>query len=160
MSRISAEQGLVPTILDRLIDPDSIGTAARRGYDMRQIVAVVRRDLENLLNTRLGIKIGDEYPETANSIVNYGIPDFASVNCTSHAHREQIGRRIDEVIERFEPRLRNVRARVMEDPTSHKQLTIRFQIEAELRVEPFPAVAFETVLELTTGHTHVNEKIK
>ncbi len=116
MSRLSDDQGLVPTLLDRLIDPDSGGTAARRGYDMRQIVAVVRRDLENLLNTRLGITVSDEYPEVVDSIVNYGIPDFASVNCTSHAHREQIGRRIDEVIERFEPRLRDVRAQVIEDP--------------------------------------------
>jgi hypothetical protein len=29
---------------------------------------------------------------------------------------------------------------------------VRFKVEAHLRVDPAPAVAFDTILELTTGH--------
>ena len=48
-------QGLMPSILDRLIDPDSAGTDARRGYGLTQMLEVIRRDLEDLLNTRQSI---------------------------------------------------------------------------------------------------------
>ena len=34
--------------------------------------------------------------------------------------------------------------------------SVRFRIEARLSVDPAPEVAFDTVLELTTGHYSVN----
>jgi predicted component of type VI protein secretion system len=37
-------------------------------------------------------------------------------------------------------------------------LRVLFHIDAELRVNPAPAVAFETVLELTTGHASIRER--
>ena len=41
----------MPSVLDRLIDPDSDGTAWQRGYGVEQMIDAVRRDLEDLLNT-------------------------------------------------------------------------------------------------------------
>src|SRR5262245_50855738 len=51
MSR-AGQQGVTPSILDRLIDPESAGTEWRHGYGIDQLLEVVRRDLEDLLNTR------------------------------------------------------------------------------------------------------------
>ena len=36
-----------------------------------------------------------------------------------------------------------------------KTRAVRFHIDARLRVDPAPEVAFDTILELTTGHTTV-----
>ena len=45
-------QGLMPSVLDRLIDAESAGTPTRQGYTLSQMEDAVRRDLEDLLNTR------------------------------------------------------------------------------------------------------------
>ena len=51
MPRVDPHQGLMPSLLDRLIDPDAEGTVGRHGYDLQQVIDAVRRDLEDLLNT-------------------------------------------------------------------------------------------------------------
>jgi type VI secretion system protein ImpF len=52
MAQLDPNDGILPSILDRLIDPDSGGTAWRRGYGVQEMTEVVQRDLEDLLNTR------------------------------------------------------------------------------------------------------------
>ena len=37
----------MPSIVDRLIDPASAGTDARRGYSLQQMLEMIRRDLED-----------------------------------------------------------------------------------------------------------------
>ena len=70
---------LQASLLDRLIDPESDGTGSRPGCTVEQMIDSVRRDLEDLLNThRTLIDIPGEYPETENSILTYGLPDFSS----------------------------------------------------------------------------------
>jgi len=144
----------MPSVLDRLIDPESAGTAWRRGYGLQQVVDVVRRDLEDLLNTRQSHqRLPPEYTEVHNSIVAFGLPDLAALEAYTTQQREEIGRVIERLIARFEPRLRNIRARMI-DP-GEKDRRVRFHIEARLNVDPAPEVAFETVVELITGHTSI-----
>lgn len=158
MAKTAAEQGVTPSLLDRLIDPDSAGTQSRRGYGIEQMVAVVRRDLEELLNTRLGIiHLPDEFPELHTSPLAFGLPDFGSVKTASPQSRQAIGHSIEEIIERFEPRLIDVRVHLVSDPRASDQLAVRFQIEAKMRIAPFPDVSFETVMELTTGSASVKD---
>jgi type VI secretion system protein ImpF len=158
MAKTAAEQGVTPSMLDRLIDPDSAGTQARRGYGIEQMVAVVGRDLEELLNTRLGvIRLPEEYVELQTSPLAFGLPDFGSVKTSSPQSRQAIGHSIEQIIERFEPRLFDVRVHLVNDPSKSDQLAVRFQIEAKMRVAPFPDVSFETVMELTTGSASVKE---
>jgi type VI secretion system protein ImpF len=155
MSRLGRQQMLMPSVLDRLIDPESGGTAARRGYSVEQAVDAVRRDLEDLLNTRrTSSKDVEDYPEVANSIVAYGLPDLASFDAITPQQREAIGRVIEAVITRFEPRLRDVRATLV-DPGDAVKRSVRFHVDARLAMDPAPEVAFETILELTTGHAAV-----
>jgi type VI secretion system protein ImpF len=157
MARMDPRQGLRPSIIDRLIDPDSEGTSWRHGYGIDQVVDAVRRDLEDLLNThRSDQDIPAELFEVHNSIVGFGLPDLVSHQSTAREVADRVGRAIEETITRYEPRLHDVRA-VFLEPKQLKQLRLEFQIEATLRVEPSPEVAFVTILKLTTGETSVQQ---
>jgi type VI secretion system protein ImpF len=152
MSRNDLQQGLMPSIIDRLIDPSSGGTAWRRGYGLEQMVEAVQRDLEALLNTRrTDMGLAENFTEVHKSILGYGLPDLTSLNAITPQQREEIGRIIEASISRFEPRLRDVHATLL-DSTDDKSGALRFRIDARLRVDPHPDVAFDTILELTTGH--------
>lgn len=157
MARIDPQQGLLPSILDRLIDPDTKGTSWKSGYSLQNMVDVVRRDLEDLLNTRQSHQgLTEAFGETERSILGYGLPDLTSLDAITSQQREEIGRILETVVRRYEPRLRDVRATLV-DAGESKRPTVRFRIDARLALEPAPEVAFETILELTTGHSAVKQ---
>jgi type VI secretion system protein ImpF len=152
MSRIDPHQELLPSVLDRLIDPEAGGTKARKGYTVEQMFRAVQRDLEDLLNTRTShVGLPAAFAEVHHSLIAYGLPDLTSLNAVTPSEREAIGRVIEGVIARFEPRLREVRATLI-DPGNNRERTVRFHIDAKLSLDPAPEVAFDTILELTTGH--------
>jgi type VI secretion system protein ImpF len=160
MSRIDPHQGLMPSLLDRLIDPQADGTGWQHGYSMQQMVAAVFRDLEELLNTRqTAVGIPPELVEVRNSIVAYGMPDLTGVSAVTASQRDAIGRLLEGLIQRYEPRLRDVRA-ILLDPGQEIKPTVKFRIEARMRVEPAPEVAFDTILELTTGRSTLDRTDK
>ena len=147
----------MPSLKDRLFDPDSMGTRGRPGYTLRQIIDSVRDDLEDLLNTRRSFSVPEtKYAEVARSIVNYGVPDLISLGAATPSKQEEVAHIIEEIITLHEPRLRNVRARLVR--ARALELRVLFHVDAELRVDPCPAVAFETVVELTTGHASIRER--
>jgi type VI secretion system protein ImpF len=155
MSRIDAQQGLMPSLLDRLIDPEADLTSLQQGYDVGQMILAVHRDLEDLLNTRqTSAGLPRECPEVANSIVAYGMPDLTSVQAITAPQRAAIGRVLEAIIARHEPRLRDIRATLL-DPGQEVQRAVKFRVEARLNVDPAPEVAFDTILELTTGHSSI-----
>ena len=157
MAQLDLPSALMPSLKDRLIDPDSMGTMGGPAYSLRQILDSVREDLEELLNTRRTHKVSEkEYAELARSIVTYGLPDLASLDTSTLGKQEEIGRIIEKIVTLHEPRLRNVRASMVRSRTI--ELRVLFHIDAELRVDPAPAVAFETVVELTTGHATIRER--
>jgi type VI secretion system protein ImpF len=157
MPSSNPQLGFQPSLLDRLIDPQSSGTAWRHGYGAADMVEAVRRDLEDLLNTRQSSQdLPQEFIETQRSIIGYGLPDLTSLTALTPQQREEIGRLLEAVVAHFEPRLRDVRANLV-DPGDKKHPTLRFRIDARLCVEPAPEVAFETILELTTGHSAVKQ---
>lgn len=146
---------LMPSLLDRLLDPHSMGTSGRPGYGLQQMIDSVRADLEDLLNTRCPTRaVPRAFPEVQNSIVTYGLPDFASLSAATLGEREDIGRVIEELIARFEPRLRQIRATIVEVDDGDDR-HVRFHIDARLCVDPSPEVAFDTILELTTGQASI-----
>jgi type VI secretion system protein ImpF len=155
MAKSDSQPGLMPSILDRLIDPDSSGTAWHRGYDERQMAEAVQRDLEDLLNTRqTHAGLPATYTEVNHSIAAYGLPDLVSLNAITPQQRRQIGRTLEEVVSKFEPRLKDVKATLITSQDS-QETTVQFKIEARLSVDPAPEVAFDTILELTTGRYSV-----
>lgn len=152
MAKVDSKQGLKPSILDRLIDPESGGTAYRPGYGVVQMLEVVRRDLEDLLNTRQTVQ---GLKGLQKSIYCYGFPDLTNYNGLTPAQREEIGGLLSGIVFNHEPRLRDVQVEILE-PDERKQ-SVQFKINASLAVEPFSDVAFHTVLELTTGHYSVKQ---
>jgi type VI secretion system protein ImpF len=155
MGQNSGEQALMPSILDRLIDPESGGTAWRRGYGPEQMSDVVKRDVEELLNTRQShAGLAEQFVELHRSIYAYGLPDLTSLNATTLQNRAEIGRVLEVVVAQFEPRLRDIQAHFL-DAGDGNDRTVRFRIAARLDLDPAPEVAFDTILELTTGRYSV-----
>jgi len=109
------------SILDRLLDDEpEVGreSVQNRLFDIRQIKAMVIRDLENLLNTRRLISpVPVSYRDIHNSVFMYGLGDFTSENPQNPSIRQRLRQDIEKTISRFEPRLKNV--------------TVRFETEAE-----------------------------
>jgi type VI secretion system protein ImpF len=156
MPRNEVIQGLMPSILDRLIDPESAGTTLMVGYDVPQMYRAVLRDLEDLLNTRQTYRdLPAHLTEVHDSIIAYGLPDILSFDSVSTRERSLIGHSIQSVIERFEPRLREVRVTLLDPGENWARHSLRFRVDARLAVDPAPDVAFDTVLEMASGHYHV-----
>lgn len=145
-----ADQGYMPSVIDRLIDPESAGTGSRRGYRFEQMRDTIKRDLENLLNTRPVATDLPDASEMNQSIMAYGLPDLTSFMAVTKAQWEEIGRLIEKTIRRFEPRLRDVHVTLQVTPDGVQGRT-QFRISGRLGVDEAPEVAFDTQLELTTG---------
>jgi type VI secretion system protein ImpF len=153
MANVEVKLGLLPSLVDRLIDPESAGNAIMIGYDTRKMAEAVRRDLEDLLNTRsCELPGGDRLPEVSTSIVQFGLPDLVSAEAMTDDQRRAIGRTIEVVIERYETRLKDVRVQLLDPTEDVGRAVIRFKIDAELNVSPAEPVAFDTVLEVGSGH--------
>lgn len=89
-----------PSFLDRLIDPDR----------KQSFKSVLLRDVEDLLNTH---RPPDDYfeglEEAGNSIANFGLMDMTQYASKSESEKQHIYQHIEQVIEKFEPRLQSVR---------------------------------------------------
>jgi type VI secretion system protein ImpF len=154
MAEIRTDQLLLPSVLDRLIDHDpQVPQEAPRTRNqlLRELKLAVRRDLENLLNTRVrSVPFPPELSELRQSLVNYGIPDLTGAFLGSSRDREEFRRTIQAVILLFEPRLKKLSVTLNDQEATDR--TIRFHIEATLQAEPAPEpVAFDSMLRLTTG---------
>ena len=156
MSRLPSQEGITPSIIDRLIDPESEGADWRWGYSLEQMMETVRRDVEDLLNThRAGAPIPAELVETKASVLAYGLPDLVSYYGLGPKLESVVSRSIEETIVQFEPRLRDVRAVLLNPEKTGEKLRLEFRINAKLCIEPAPEVSFVTVLQLTTGQALV-----
>jgi type VI secretion system protein ImpF len=159
MPHIDPNLPLTPSVLDRLMDPATVGARGGAGLTLEQMLAAVQRDLEHLLNSRQSdVNLPVEYSEVRNSIVVYGLPDLTSVPVQTTTEREEMARMLGAIVSRFEPRLREVRVHLLESGMEQKSRALRFRIEARLCVEPSPEVAFDTLLELTTGRYSIRQR--
>lgn len=151
MSRIRPDQLLLPSVLDRLIDldPDNrFETARDRAQLLRDLKKSVRRDLENLLNTRVSFTdLPTDLPQLQTSLANYGIPDFGTMIVDSSNSIEGLRSRIEDVIRRYETRFQDVKVELDIDSKSRFSRSIRFVIHGVLHAEPEPEpVTFSTQL--------------
>lgn len=151
----ASAQPPVLSVLDRLSD-DSPGVTreppASRAQVVRQLRRLVRRDLENLLNTRVRLLVFPEgLSELDASLVRYGLPDFTGSSFGSDRARAELGRIIQAAIRRFEPRLRAVQVRDLNQGEPLDR-TLHFRIDATLVVEPdTEPIVFDSTLSPTTG---------
>lgn len=159
MAHIDPQQGLMPSILDRLIDPGSAGTEAQRGYNLSQMMEAVRKDLEELLNTRQTLgPLAQHRERVRSSILGYGLPEITSLAASTPQQRQEIANAVAATVARYEPRLRDIRVTPL-DAEVGKHTNLRFRIDARLTVEPGPEVAFDTVT-AETGQCSVQHSTK
>lgn len=151
----SDDSGLhAASLLDRLTrDRAPVRTVgAHQLRAARTFRDAVRRDLENLLNTRYRCS---SWPpalhELEQSLVNYGIPDFTGASFNDPNSQREFRRVIERAIQRFEPRLKRVKVTLRESGYARDRI-LHFRIDATLQVGRLSeAVAFETALDPTSN---------
>jgi type VI secretion system protein ImpF len=161
MPRTDNEVRVTPSVLDRLLDYEvgkSRESAGSRSRNLRELKECVRRDIEWLLNTRQSnIFLPADLKETNSSIAGYGLPDFSSTSIRNPAELIRVRQAIETAVDRFEPRLQDVRITI--DAIPEGERVIHFRIDARLRVEPSPEpVVFDSVMRLGSGECVVKEE--
>jgi type VI secretion system protein ImpF len=163
MTTPSGKLLVMSSILDRLFDdapnsPQEPPFESR--FDLTRHKLAVARDLEALLNARsmdLDGQLAERYPLTVNALPAFGIPDLSSLSLLNPDHRNVLQGRILDTIERFEPRLAQVRVE-LDLPMEYNRM-LRFRVEAVLRVHPNrPPVVFDAVLKLSSNACQVRSQ--
>ncbi len=162
MSKGKDDQPLLPSVLDRLIDDDphnSRDTPRSQNQTMREIREAVMRDLENLLNTRWRcVSWPPQLGDLDNSLVNYGIPDFSSIDLSSDMDRNTLREAIQFAIRTFESRFVSVDVEFPKRRRSDDR-TLHFVIRAQLHATPAPEpIVFDSTLEPTDQLFRVRRK--
>jgi len=155
MPRVDSQSPLLPSVLDRLIDhePDvSTEPAWRQSQNLQEFERSVLRDLEALLNTRqTRPDLPPDMSHVAQSLLSYGLPDFSTTGVGNLKEREQLRQAVELAIQRFEPRLRDIRV-TLHDVESQFDRALRLTIEGLLWVHPDPQpIAFDTLVQPASG---------
>lgn len=149
--RIGKKQELRPSILDRLMDDEphiQIEQDKNRTQYLRELRNSVKRDLESLLNTRYRMQSPPEdLKEIEFSILNYGLPDLATVNIADVEKKRAFTKNLEKTLRTFEPRFKSVKV-IHIDNKDTTDRTLRFRIDATLHADPAPEVIiFDSVLD-------------
>jgi len=161
MAHIDKNKKLRPSILDRLLDNEPhIQTEADKDRDQKlaQMRKSVRRDLETLLNTRCRVmEPSDEFEQLETSLLNYGLPDLATVNVLNLQKKIEFTQDLENLLKEFEPRFKSVKVKFTDNKDTTDR-TIRFRIDATLYADPYPEVViFDSILEPVTRTVNVDE---
>jgi type VI secretion system protein ImpF len=164
MPELTHKERLQPSLLDRLTDDEPearVESRDKRVLSQERLRESVLRDLTWLFNTTQASALLDmsALPETAKSVLNYGISDLAGHTLTSVDVPELEGL-LREAIMHYEPRLipRTVRVRleVHQNEMSHNSMS--FVIEAELWSQPLPLQLYlRTEIDFEDGNVRVAE---
>lgn len=151
----------VPSVLDRIIADDDQAEPSTN-VRLRKIIEAVVHDIQLLLNAPQWMRYkewardgeNEGRGELQDSLAAYGLPDFSAYNRSAEARR-QLRLAIEDVINRFEPRLEFVR--VIEE--GNNDFITRFRMEARLKVEGEDQfVPFESELQLEHGNISIQSK--
>ena len=153
--RTELERSVLPSLLDRLTDPEPsrpVDPATSFDASARAFRTSVQRDVEWLLNTRRSIvAVPAQYAALQDSVFEFGIPDTTGLAVGTAEGRKELQTMLQEALQRFEPRLAEARVKMV-DTTAGSVPQIRFSVEAILRMDPSPErVVFDTVLEVASG---------
>lgn len=159
MAQIRDDDQLLPSVFDRLIDNEpSIKEESphSRSQVLFELKQSVRRDLQNLLNTRWKCTVWPpDYEELDLSLINYGIPDFSGVNMGGPESQNRLIQIVERAIEFFEPRFLRF-SLVANRRKNDFDRTLRFKIEGLLRAEPAPEpVSYDTVMDVSSAEFEV-----
>ncbi|HWV16204.1 MAG TPA: type VI secretion system baseplate subunit TssE [Cellvibrio sp.] len=150
-----------PSILDRLLDNDpstNMEADKNRHHYTRDLHNSVRRDLQNLLNTRYRIIAPpEEFKQLENSLLNYGLPDLATINITNVEKKKEFTRSLEKILRTYEPRFKSVKV-ILLDNSDKTDRTLKFRIDATLYADPAPEIiVFDSVLDPVSRTVNVEE---
>jgi type VI secretion system protein ImpF len=111
-----------------------------------------------MLNTRIRVlEPGREHPQLQKSLLNYGLPDLATINIFDKTKRQEFINHLETLLTEFEPRFKSVKINFLEN-TNTADKTLRFKIDAVLYADPSPeVVVFDSTLEPVTRIVNVEE---
>lgn len=146
-------------LLDRLLDDEpKIKSEApmSRSTSLARLKTAVRRDLENLLNTR---RTPDFIPEGSveilRSVYYYGLPDITSMPANFLYEQNKLLQSIETAVKTFEARLDGVRVSLV--PVAGQSRVLRFVIDGMLRIDPLPEhVVYDASIELTSLEVQIS----
>ncbi|HEY1283986.1 MAG TPA: type VI secretion system baseplate subunit TssE [Steroidobacteraceae bacterium] len=143
--RTDRPEAFEDSILDRLLEDSAPASSATRSGGVHD---GLRRDIEALLNThQYSRTLPKELRELSSSLLDYGMPHFLGLAAASGSAREQFRADVEVLLRRFEPRLKHVVVRLLEN-SEDQERTLRFRIDALVLADPEPeAVSFDSVLE-------------
>src|SRR5947199_1071242 len=144
-------------LFDRLVDRDRFlrrELRPMRTLDRRGVNESVRRELEQLFNTRCPIP-AHRLAGRVRSVIDYGIPDFSTCSARNFDDWQRLAEILREAIRIYEPRLAEVQVEVT--PMAGDDFTLVARIEAVLVTENVPEpVSFTTKLMTREGSAEVH----
>jgi type VI secretion system protein ImpF len=153
LARSKSEILITQSLVDRLTDTDQ--WPETRSASIAMYRDSMKRDLEWLLNTRKPvIPELENYPATAASVLNYGLPDLHSFDGSAGKEHNALTVALEKCIRIYEPRI--VQPRVFLTRTDLLSRSLRFHIEGQITYENMEEeIKFDTVLEMISGEYEV-----
>jgi type VI secretion system protein ImpF len=120
-----------------------------RDCSIEQVKASVARDVEDLLNARVGSKsVPSDFPLVRLSVLNYGLTDFSALGLLSPGGRGVACLSIARTIEDHDGRLKNVVVSIKDGVAVGAKSSFSFAIHARLHLDPFiEHIQFDAVLD-------------
>lgn len=153
MARNKSEILITQSLVDRLTDTDQWPDT--RSASIAMYRDSMKRDLEWLLNTRKPVMPElENYPATAASVLNYGLPDLHSFDGSGGKEHNTLTAALEKCIRTYEPRIGQ--PRVFLTRTDMLSRSLRFHIEGQIIYENMEEeIKFDTVLETISGEYEV-----
>ncbi|WP_370981170.1 type VI secretion system baseplate subunit TssE [Agaribacterium sp. ZY112] len=154
----SGDKRLLAPVLDRLLEQNRNSDFRQPHQVLRHLRESVRRDLENLFNTRYCcVSPPEDYEHLDASVLNFGLPDLSTINMTSIDSRKEFCRDIERSILKFEPRIKTVKVK-SDEAVDNEDPSIRFRVEAVLHTNAAPElIIFDSALNPITQTVDVSE---
>lgn len=144
---------VVLPLFDKLLQGDNIETDINPEQAIRVARESVRRDLEILLNTRpryLAAPSGLD--ELKSSLVAFGLPNLQTEQMATADQQEKFRRRLEAILRRFEPRLRELTVEIINAEENAGDRTLRFRVYATLEIAAATEnVVYDTFVDPVSG---------
>ncbi|HEX6370348.1 MAG TPA: type VI secretion system baseplate subunit TssE [Longimicrobium sp.] len=140
-------QGLHVPLFERLAAPDPwepAETAPLRVLDGEALLRSVRREVEDLLNTRCTLRWA-ELEHRRRTTLEYGLPDVTGMAPGDPGDRREIATRIVAALAAYEPRLGQPRATVEAVPGRPRELRVHIEGTLVRHTHPAPVTFTVTV---------------
>ncbi|GIV53612.1 MAG: hypothetical protein KatS3mg039_0130 [Candidatus Kapaibacterium sp.] len=128
-------------LFERLSPTLDENPATQSGYiGLEEVKRSIIEQLGYLFNTRTAPPPPDQLTGSGTAqpltVLDYGVPDFSAWSVGDMSKMRMLVRSIEQAITAFEPRLRAVRAELVDTNPSSLEQALHIRLSAQLHVEP------------------------